>query len=99
MKTKFEMAFQNYYYNAMRGAKKRSDGALKRYESIEDPRAYSLDKKERSDFILGVVKRTNDAEATDDKNDDQTSQNEMINKIQALVKELKVCFLLFNMEV
>lgn len=98
MTTTVEMAFQDYFSNnVMKANKKRIDGALKRYESIEDPRCYSMDKKERADFILGIVKRSNVSEVSDTSaTGDGMSQSEMIKKIQSLVNELKVCGLPTN---
>lgn len=95
MKTNFEMAFQDYYSHATKGAlKKRSDALLKRYDSVDDPRSYSLDKSERSQYILEIVKHKSDGEGSTN----GMSQNEMIKKIEELLKELKVGFEYFERE-
>ena len=85
------MAFQEIYDFAIRDAnKKRSDAALKRYSSVEDPRAYSLDKNEKSQYILEIVKRVS-GDGSNSVDGVSMSQQEMVKQIQELNKELKVC--------
>lgn len=94
MKINSEMAFQDYYNVAFNGIrKKRSDAALKRYESADDPRAYSTDKFERAAFVLEIVKRGSSIDGSDgsDSSSGSLSQQELIKKIEELNKELKVC--------
>lgn len=88
------MAFQDYYNVAFNGIrKKRSDAALKRYESVYDPRSYSTDKFERAAFVLEIVKRGNSIDGSDasDSSAGSVSQQELIKKIEELNKELRVC--------
>lgn len=59
------MAFSSLYQPFIQGlempvtGRRREDGALKRYESVEDCRAWSMDKLERSTFIHDILKRQN----------------------------------------
>lgn len=68
----------------------REDGALKRYESVEDSRAWSMDKAEKSQFIHDIIKKSPQlTEAV--KNMSTLSKEELVNKIKSLWTELKVC--------
>jgi hypothetical protein len=95
------MAFSSLYQPFIQGmemplsGRKREDGALKRYESVEDCRAWSMDKLERSTFIHDVVKRqysdhpvTNLADAA--KDIASIKDEEYADKVKSLLLEIKV---------
>ena len=90
------MAFSSLYQSYIQGAempvgRQRDDGALKRYESVEDHRAWSMDSLERSKFIHDVIKKptTNLTDATSKIG--PTSKNDFAEKIKSLMSEIKVC--------
>lgn len=81
---------------------RRSDAALKRYESAKDPRAWSLDTKEKANFIHEIVKRKAECESSSDGNEtlmipgtgvddiDGMSREQLLKLIRQLYSDLKV---------
>lgn len=88
---------------------KRSDGALKSYESLSDNRAWTNDKVEKSKFIHNILKR-NIGEASSDDNEvsrnisdvvqnmETFSKNDLVNQIKTLKTEIKVCHVIRHRE-
>jgi hypothetical protein len=96
---KNKMAFSSMYQPYIQGAemgvsdRQRDDGALKRYQSVEDSRAWSMDKSEKSRFIHDILKRPGSnqqplSEAV--KSLTSLSKEELVNKIKLLSTETKV---------
>lgn len=94
------MAFRNYYSFVAPDvkAKKREDGACKRYESVEDSRAYSLDGHEKANFIQSILESPPEDSSSEDpesaltstKTFDVLSNEQLVNKIKSLHKEIRV---------
>lgn len=97
------MAFSSMYQPYIQGAempvsgRQRDDGALKRYQSVEDSRAWSNDKLEKSMFLHDIIKRSSNnqppsaqlSEAV--KSLTTLTKEELVNKIKFLSTENKVC--------
>lgn len=98
LKNQEKMAFSSLYQSYIQGAempvgRQRDDGALKRYESVEDHRAWSMDGLERSKFIHDIIKRQPTLNLTDATSRiGLTSKNDFAEKIKNLMLEIKVCF-------
>lgn len=96
------MAFSTLYAYLRQqenATEKRSDAALKRYESTDDARAWSMDSFEKSICIQGIVKRSGvqleeNAAPTDHPealgNIEESSREDLIEKIKKLYEEIKV---------
>lgn len=76
--------------------RRRSDAALKRYDSSEDARAWSLDRQEKSNFIHEIVTRKSGDSSSDDTTIRSPSKlTEAVKNLDVmskddLVKQLKV---------
>lgn len=90
------MAFSNLYSGYVRSTGNREDAAVKRYESVEDTRAYALKKSERSQFLYDVVNSPPEDSSSDDsenlkKMDIKALTNEeLVGKIKSLYEDIKV---------
>jgi hypothetical protein len=95
------MAFSSLYQPYIQGqempvsGRKREDGALKRYESVEDFRAWSMDPLERSTFIHDMVKRREAPRSTSSLVESARDMSETIDedyaeKVKNLLLEVKV---------
>lgn len=89
------MAFSSIYKEYVKGAempvsgRKREDGALKRYESVEDSRAWSMDHSEKAKFIHDIIKQTPPlSDAVKCLN--SLTKEELVDKIKILYQEMKV---------
>lgn len=80
---------------------RRSDAALKRYESAKDPRAWSLDRQEKADFIHKIVKHRTACESSSDSNEasgfetaeiDGMSREQLLKLVKDLYGKIKVAY-------
>lgn len=81
---------------------RRDDAALKRYESVTDPRAISMDGTEKATFILDIVKQTPcdvDNQATAEETEDIAgmSKQMLVKRYEELHREIKVPILLLRL--
>lgn len=92
------MAFSSLYQPFIQGmempanGRQRDDGALKRYSSVEDHRAWSMDKIEKSKFIHDVIKRQVNQPVPDLEEIGASIKEEYVDRIKSLVMESKVCW-------
>lgn len=73
-------------------SERRSDAALKRYESTNDTRAWSNDRQETSSFISDIVKRARQelSSLSVSLNADNLSKDELKSENERLRMEIKV---------
>lgn len=75
--------------------KHRSDAALKRYESVTDPRAFSMEPTEKSNFIRETVASKSGVSSSDDCSPQSKLSLAVMNvnvlSKDDLVKQIKVC--------
>lgn len=91
------MAFSSLYgfmQQPRSASKRRSDAALKRYESASDPRAWSMDKLEKSTFIQEILTQKG-SDSSSDGGSSPYNLTESVKNIDVmskddLVKQIKV---------
>ena len=79
--------FYSYVNDTVSLHPRRSDAALKRYESAKDSRAWSMDRCERSNYIHQIVKSHPRSESSSEDNEASTNQANVIDNIDGMSKE------------